>query len=121
MKRDMELVRRILIDLADSRHPLNASIFVTDRVSFEDVCYHYRIMSEGGLIKASVSYADNEPYIAIASELTWDGNEFLAAVKSDTVWAKVKTRIAKATGDTTLDVMKALAVKIGGDIILAGL
>lgn len=70
MKRDMDLVRRILIDLADSSQPVNASVFVTDRVSFEDVCYHYRIMSDGGLITAAVSYAGNEPYMAIASELT---------------------------------------------------
>ncbi|MEG0376378.1 MAG: DUF2513 domain-containing protein [Raoultibacter sp.] len=121
MKRDMDLVRRILIELSDSRETLSASAFVDDKVDFDTVCYHYQIMDDAGLIKASVMYAGDGYYSGIASSLTWDGNDFLSAIKSDTVWSKVKMRIAKTTGDASLDVIKALAVKIGTGLLMQGL
>lgn len=121
MKRDMDLVRRILVELSEASGPIDASVLVTDRISFEDVCYHFRIMDEAGLIRATVTYAGNEPWFARANELTWDGNEFLSAVRSDSIWQKAKSRIARASVDAPLDVVKALAVKLAESAVMAGL
>lgn len=121
MKRDMDLVRRILKDLSEASGPLNASAFVDEVTTFDEVCYHFRIMDEAGLIKATVTYAGNAPYFAVASELTWEGNDFLASVESDTIWNKVKSRVAKATGDASFSVFKAVAVKMTEAAVLAGM
>ena len=119
MKRDMELVRRILLELSGSSQPLDARTFVDGNTTLEEVIYHFRIMEDGGLIKASVAYAGNKPYICTANELTWAGNDFLASIRSNSIWSKVKTTIAKATGDASLDVIKALAEKISTNMLLS--
>lgn len=120
MKRDMDLVRRILIELSESDVPLDAEAFVGWSATLEKVCYHFRIMDQAGLISASVQYAGGEPYFARATGLTWDGNDFLAAVRSDPIWSKVKMRIAKATVDAPIEVFKAVAVRIATDALMGG-
>ena len=121
MKRDMDLVRRILIDLSEASGSLSAEAFATDRISFDDVCYHFRIMDEAGLVWAVVVYDGDTPRCGTATGPTWAGSDFLASVRSDTIWSKVKERVAKATGDASLDVIKSLAVKLSEAALLAGL
>lgn len=121
MRRDMDLVRRILKGLADSDGPLPAGAFADAENGLAKVCLHLRIMDEAGLIVASVRYADNRPYDGTAARLTWEGYDFLAAVESDTVWSKVKSHVAKLAGDASLETFKALAVKVGGDLLMSQL
>ena len=121
MKRDMDLVREILKDLSEANGPLDASAFVTDARGRELVGYHFRIMSEAGLIVATIMSGDNDPYyVCRAVRLTWEGEDFLAAVASDTVWGKVKKAVAKAVGDASLETFKAVAVDFARKAILQG-
>lgn len=55
--------------------------------------YHVRIMEQAGLIDCEFSstFAGAD---ADVPGFTWDGQEFLAAVKKDTVWAKVRETVA---------------------------
>lgn len=121
MRRDMDLARRILKELADSDGPLQAGAFVDGENGLGKVCFHFRIMDEAGLIVAHVRYADDRPMGGIAERLTWEGCDFLAAVESDTVWSKVKSHVAKLAGDASLETFKALAVKVGGDLLMSQL
>lgn len=110
MRRDMDLVRRILSETADSERPLEANVFVDDRHDYNSVGYHIKIMREAGLIEAVIQRADGIPYYYCrVDDLTWDGQEFLANVKSDSVWSKVKTTVAKRTGDASFSVITKLA------------
>lgn len=110
MKRDMGLVRRILMEVADSREPLSAELFTDDRHDFQEVAYHFKIMGEAGLLNATLLPGDDGFYAAMATSLTWEGQDFLSAVSNQGVWKKVSMAIAKRTGDATFDVVKALAV-----------
>lgn len=122
MKRDMDLVREILIALSEADDWLEASAFVSGKYSYELVGYHFKIMDEAGLVVANVTGADGNPYYhAIAKRLTWEGNEFLSTIKSEKVWAKVKAKIAKTTGDASLSIFKTIAAKITTDLIMQGL
>lgn len=119
MKRDMDLVREILKELSETDRPLDASTFVTDTRSKAVVGYHFRIMQEAGLIVARIMSADNDPYyVCQAVRMTWDGEDFLAAIASDTVWSKVKKTIAKTVGDASLATFKALAVDTATKLLL---
>lgn len=105
MKRDWELVRRILLALESQDGRL-----MPDQIAGYDaaaVCYHMEIMRQAGLIEAnSVAGA------CVALSLTWNGHEFLDSIRQDTVWNKVKVRAREAGVGLTADVVVALAKKV---------
>ena len=102
MERDMDLVRRILAELESSRNPIDAADLADGNHARDEVAYHIRIMAEAGLIHAKVR----------ADELTWEGQEFLANVRSDTVWSKVKLSIAKSVGHAGFEAYKIAAAQV---------
>lgn len=118
MRRDMDLVRRILMELGDSERPLAASVFAGGGVTEELAAYHIEIMRQAGLVTATVTRDLSGRVDATAEALTWDGQEFLDAVRSDGIWSKVKARVAKTVGGATLDTVKALAVRYGTEMLL---
>ena len=48
--------------------------------------------------------------MASVGPLTWVGNDFLDAVRSDTIWSHVKRRVATTVGTVSFETLKALAV-----------
>lgn len=119
MKRDMDLVRRILTETEESTNPLNASVFVDERHDYNSVGYHIKIMRDARLIEATIQGADGIPYyFCQIDDLTWEGQEFLANVKNDSVWSKVKTTVAKRTGDASFSVISSLASDIVSKLVL---
>ena len=122
MRRDMDLVREILMQLADAAGPLDASAFVDEAHPRELVAYHFQIMDEGGLIVASLLASASSPYTsAQAVRLTWTGNEFLDSVRSPEVWRRAKLAVAKATGAASLAVIQAAAQKICESLVTGAL
>ena len=122
MKRDMDLVRTILFALADSDEPLWSTDLVTDEYSRDIIGYHFLILDEAGLIVANVKATDDDPYyIAVASRLTWEGNDFLDAVRDESIWKRVRSTIGKITGGASFEVFKTVASSLALDAIKASL
>ncbi len=120
MKRDMDLVRSILLKVADSDEPISIDDLVDDEHSRQLIGYHISIMRDAGLINASITSADDDPYYECAiSSLTWNGNDFLDTVRSDTVWEKTKSAISKTVGSTAFEIVKSVATKIGESMLMA--
>ncbi|USK91502.1 DUF2513 domain-containing protein [Rossellomorea marisflavi] len=89
MKRDMELVRKILFSLENSNNTSKWALIQIDGYRPNEVSYHLKLLSQAGLVEAKD--LDNGVHsIWVAKSLTWDGHEFLASIDDDTVWAKVK-------------------------------
>ncbi|EFA23675.1 DUF2513 domain-containing protein [Bifidobacterium gallicum] len=108
MRRDMDLVRRILLEVGDSDLPLDANALVTDEYPFEQVAYHIDLIGQAGLVWVDVSRMIGDRIVrAGIGPLTWEGNEYLDAIRDDTVWRRVKTRIAKTVGSATIDTVIA--------------
>ncbi len=113
MKRDMDLVRTILKTCADATEPVDASVFVDETHSMQLIVYHFKIMSDAGLVESDINGTWNGSTIrASVKALTWDGNDFLDAVRSDSLWSKTKQRIAATVGSASFDVVKAVAVSL---------
>lgn len=108
MRRDMDLVRHILSVTADSSAPLSADYF-TDGYSKGLVEYHLSIMGQAGLIDTQTKTYKSGDVRITALGLTWEGQDFLAAIEDDTVWHRAKETIANAVGSTTLAVIKSTA------------
>ena len=119
MRRDMDLIRGILLTVGDSDDPVDANVFTDSAHSFELVVYHIDLIRQAGLADTNITRAMGGRIIhATVGPLTWEGNEFLDAVRSDTIWGTVKKRVASTVGATTLDVVKTLAVRIASDMLM---
>jgi hypothetical protein len=116
MKRDMDLVRRVLKATADADSYFDAVKELADEVGATHdeapdalIHYHVSIMAEAGLLDGEVSPNPHGSKWAIVHGLTWAGQDMLAAIESDTVWRKTKAALSKTVGDTTLAVIKVAA------------
>jgi len=110
MKRDMELVRLILIEI--EKQP---SYFINIELIFngytqEEVSYHVMLLHEAGLIIAIDASSVSDLYW-IPQRLTWEGYEFLEASKNNDIWNKTKDIMAKS-GGFVFEVAKSILIKL---------
>lgn len=94
MKRDMELIIKILKTVEEEKTPTNNIVIDIDGHDFETVQYHVGLLCEAGFLKAKRSL---NPLEYMISEMTWAGHDFLDAARNDTVVEKAK-EIAKNQG-----------------------
>jgi len=103
MKRDMDLVREILLDL--NRREEYESLPSADSYQLREysqaaVAYHLQIMREAGL----VAFPDLHPGSvgrARRATLTWDGHEFVDQIRDPSKWSRVKAIVEERTGSVT--------------------
>jgi DNA-binding transcriptional ArsR family regulator len=108
MKRDLDLVRKILISI-EQKPNLEPEEITIDGYEFQIVAFHLLILKEAGLVDAVMSEdASGELVGAFAIRLTWDGFEFLELARNDTVWQKSK----KFLKDKTVSVSVAILTEI---------
>lgn len=91
MKRDMELIRKLLFLIEEHDDP-HKELKIPSDIDKQFAVYHLKLLEQAGYTENNIKYADNQP-LWIYSSLTWDGHEFLDSVKNDTVWEKVKEGI----------------------------
>ena len=72
-------------------------------------------MAEAGLIEAK-NTTTMQNFSWRPTGLTWQGHEFLDAVRNDTVWRKTTALIKEKGGSVPFEVIKALAVKVAGSL-----
>jgi predicted transcriptional regulator len=108
MKRDMDLVRKLLKILQDNDDPYGVDgIPEIEGYPKEQLSYHICILVEAGLIQAksieqlSIGHDD---YFGI--KLTWQGQDFINAAEDDTIWEKAKEKLIKPGVSFTFDLLK---------------
>lgn len=110
MKLDMDLVRTILIKVEEDDIETDPAVFITPEHDSREIGFHICMLKEAGYINAVLAKTCTNPYeVAAIQGLTWRGYDFLSAIRSDTVWVKTKSSIAKSCKETTLAVVKTLA------------
>ncbi|MEX2411343.1 MAG: DUF2513 domain-containing protein, partial [Candidatus Paceibacterota bacterium] len=85
MKRDINLIKEILIELERSDNPIAKADFTINDRSDIEVSYHIKLLFEAGLIEAE-NISGFSSYHWIPITLTWHGHEFLDAARNDTIW-----------------------------------
>lgn len=105
MKRDMDLIRLILIAIEDHPDPMSwVNIDIPDHADLE-ISYHIMLLSQAGYIDANdLSSADGMCWKAKC--LTWEGQEFVAMAKEATLWNKAKETVKSTTGTLTIEGLK---------------
>ena len=108
MKRDMDLVREILIELEKDDSPDHApKEYVHPGYSQENVDHHLRIMAEAGLINIREAQLLDWNSDYEVEGLTWDGHEFLEVARQESFWKQAKKKVQEKTGVLTLEMLKS--------------
>lgn len=105
MRRDMDVVRSIVLAVSDASGPVNSVEGVTDT----DFVLHAQLIEEAGFVEAAIMSNGKSPADdAMIWRLTWAGHEFADSVRDPKVWAKTK-QAAATGGGFTVDLLKDLA------------
>ncbi|PPT33861.1 hypothetical protein XarjCFBP7653_21095 [Xanthomonas arboricola] len=113
MKRDMELVRQILLAVESGQAK---SAF--DGYDDDSIKYHKALVIEAGLAEGSVlkSGTGNReiPANVVLKKLTWAGHDFIDAISSESNWKKVKFFLQDGGKQLTIETVKAAVVHLFG-------
>lgn len=106
MKRDMDLVRQILLCAENQEHGYIDGNPVIEGHTEEEIGYHIHLMHQAGLVNAMDRTAMNakSPNSRILS-ISWHGYEFLDASRDETIWTKAKNTVLKPTTGIAFDVL----------------
>lgn len=120
MKRNMDLVRQIVLALEAHEDPAGMANVEIEGRQLAEVSSHLTIMAEAGLI-----YGQEQTYEAIDDtvwmyvRLTWQGHEFINAARDDKRWEEVKSQLAAVGGGTLPITMELLSRSVRRDVGLA--
>lgn len=113
MKRDFDLIRRILRDAENmsamstisNLGTLGGKSFGYEGHDPKVVGEHVQLLIEAGLLDGKVSPGmDGGAYIQV-QRLTWKGHDFLDAMKDDSIWTQAKETILRPVGGVAFDVL----------------
>jgi DNA-binding transcriptional ArsR family regulator len=90
MKRDMDLIRQILLKVEQNNDPNKAVIVHIAGRSEGEVSYHILLLSQAGLVKALHIRDGNGDERWSVFHLTWQGHDFLDTIR---VKSQIKDRI----------------------------
>ena len=111
MKRNMDLIRRVLIEIEEADNDPDEWIDLSfAEWSDNAVSYHIKMLHDAGLIEArdlsDLSGSDWRP-----TSITWEGHEFLDAARNDTVWKKAMTKLKGQAASVPFEVVKAVVIQ----------
>ena len=99
MKRDMDLVRSILIEVEKQPSGFASQEIHLEGYTDEQVGYHASIMHEAGLVHAvDVTVLSGTSPQAVITRLTWHGHEFLDAAREPTRWQQARDLVDRFSG-----------------------
>lgn len=118
MRRDMELVRKILFKIEESVDNVACHNLKIEGYSMDQVAYHCSILYEGGYIyDYKAQYGGNGLYSFGVGRLTWEGHEFLDKIREDTIWKKTKDIIKDKGLPLVFDIVKSVSTEVISGLI----
>ncbi|MCU1438993.1 MAG: hypothetical protein JWP66_2080 [Naasia sp.] len=104
MKRDLDLIRLILIDF-EGEGDVSLSGYTEAQIN-----YHKALIKEAGFAVVVIHYPSfgpsDTPDIAILKRLTWEGHEFLDKAKNEKTWNKAKSIIKSKGMSLSMEAVK---------------
>lgn len=121
----MDLVRLLLLAAESADAPFDARELDLGAHGPEEVAYHVEMMAAHGLLDADVhrAYADDRPFLVSCAVrgLTWDGADYLDAVRDERIWARTKKKVAEVASSVTIGTLKDAAVMVAKAAIAANI
>lgn len=110
MKRDMDLIRDVLIAVEDDSNDPNSwiDIELPEHNSLE-ISYHIMLLDQAGLLDAiDLSTKDGSEWKA--RSLTWAGHEFLDSARDEKLWNSVKKSLGKRVASASFELVKEVLI-----------
>ena len=100
MKRDMDLIRLLLLQIEGEEQPELQKYDQPTRVE------HATLLIEEGLAEGLVQRDHrNVPIGTVIQRLTWKGHDFLDAARDNTIWNKAKEKVFKPGASWTFGIL----------------
>ena len=114
MKRDMDLVREILIAIECSEDGnLNFDALEYER---QQVYLHIELMKDRDLVDAVIIPDNDGPKHGIlmckVERLTWDGYDFLDKIRDESIWEQAKRKCLNGTGGLSFELLKDCLIHV---------
>src|ERR1044072_7772706 len=91
MKRDMEIIRLLLLQQETGEEPPELKQY-----DEKGVVYNVALMIDAGLVIGEVlSDADETPISAVIIRPTWAGHDFLDSTRDPKIWKQAKEKVLK--------------------------
>lgn len=108
MKRDLDLIREIMLVLEDKmeygknfKSAQFIEIMQDKTLSVEKLAYHLGLLVECGFLKAKeYKYISGEPTDYLINTITSQGQDFIDTIRQDTTWNKIKEKASSIGGFT---------------------
>lgn len=113
MKRDLDLVRKILLAVEDSGiDGLEGDGLCLAGYDDQLVGRHVQLLKEAGYLIAFYTEPEQGGIVLFrVDRLTWMGHEFLDSARNDTVWHKVKDSFRSRTASIPFEVLTSLLME----------
>jgi len=115
MKRDMDLIRKILLTIEEHDDSIQMNAFSHLQCNVYTLYYHIKLLHEAGFIEGEDA-SSSKWYGFVIHSITWEGHEFLDAAREDTRWQQAK-EIAGKAGMGTLEAMKSILIQLGAETL----
>jgi hypothetical protein len=86
MKRDMVLIRRILIEVESWKNQEPKVVDFNDEPDKNKIGHHVALLHQAGFLEIYGGQLDR----ILVKDMTWEGQEFIATLKNEDVWHKLK-------------------------------
>ncbi len=104
MKRDIDLLRRILLDLESGSSSMRGS---DDGEDPHTLHYHIQLLHDAGLIVADEIVPDQW----WPERITWAGHEFLDLARNDISWDRAKSNVESKVGSAPFGIVQELLAR----------
>lgn len=124
MKRDLDLIRHILLCVEESNEiPTRIESMVTEKYSLDDIAYNITLLNDAGYVVLYKHPAlESRTQRFYIERLTMAGCDYLDNVRDNKIWAKTKEAISNVAQSASLDVIKNIAGSlINAAIAVAGI
>ncbi len=107
----MELVRALLLEMEE--YPPISGFFdlAINSYSEDEVSYHIKLLYEQGLIDA-LDLSSSSGFCWKPRNLTWEGHNFIEAIRDDSRWEKVKSFLREGGKILTIETLKEAIQKL---------
>lgn len=113
MRRDMELIRRILLAVEARPAPQCFDLVEISGHEQEEISYHVKLLGDAGYLDVyDRRTLGPDGYRYAPSDLTNAGHDFLDGIRNKSIWETAKERLQEVGGTAPLGVVQSLLTSI---------
>ena len=107
-KRDLDRMREILLHLEQQESDDGQVWTRGDAFFVASDQYQITLLKQAGFLKGD--YQTMGSVVTDQLMITFDGHDYLDAIRDDGIWQKTKTAVLETGGNATVEILKALAL-----------